>query len=361
MKPYVSFVVAARNDNYGGNFLHRFQVFLDALVKLWAKHSLQAELVVVEWNPPTDRPRLSEVVSAPNLSETSQIRFVEVPAAIHKRLPNGDRMPMFEYLAKNVGIRRASGEHILVTNPDIIFSDEMIQLLAARQLKPDCFYRVDRYDVGKQVPLGLSIQKTLRFCAKHAFRANPIQGGTIPVGRFARRQLIKRNLSRLLTHKAIRGLLRRCRKGNMAPPTVEVRPDARLGLLHVNAPGDFLLMASSKWHELRAFPELPTHSHIDSYMVYIAAAAGLKQVVLPCRIYHQEHDRSEQVQRPATVLQDIPAVRKMFETGTLDITNSPEWGLGSFELAADALIVASLTSERARNYPNSYVATEVVR
>jgi hypothetical protein len=58
MKPYLSFVIAARNDDYGGNFLHRMQVFVNVLFWLWERHNLDAELVVVEWNPPKDRPRL---------------------------------------------------------------------------------------------------------------------------------------------------------------------------------------------------------------------------------------------------------------------------------------------------------------
>ena len=50
----ISFVVAARNDDYGGNFLHRMQVFVDNVMTLSSQEDLSAELMIVEWNPPAD-------------------------------------------------------------------------------------------------------------------------------------------------------------------------------------------------------------------------------------------------------------------------------------------------------------------
>ena len=50
--PYLSLVVAARNDNHGGNMLARMQAFLDAWLVQSARYRLSSEIVVVEWNPP---------------------------------------------------------------------------------------------------------------------------------------------------------------------------------------------------------------------------------------------------------------------------------------------------------------------
>jgi len=119
-----------------------------------------------------------------------------------------------------------------------------------------------------------------------------------------------------------------------------VRYDAPVSspnVLHLSTPGDFLLMGRERWHELRGFPELPTHSVVDLYMVFLASAAGLKQLVLPYRIYHQEHDRSQHSQRPLTVLENIPAFREMQETRRPVITNREDWGLGDVELPESQL------------------------
>ena len=164
MEPKVSFVVTARNDNYGGNFLHRMQVFVNALLAQWRQHHLQAELVIVEWNPPENAKPLAEALVWPDALLPGTVRIVQVPNELHQQLPNSDRMPMFEYIAKNVGIRRARGEYILATNPDILFSDKLIRFLASGKLSHDAFYRVDRYDVARTIPLNVPLEKQLRFC-----------------------------------------------------------------------------------------------------------------------------------------------------------------------------------------------------
>jgi hypothetical protein len=186
MNPYLTFAVAARNDNYGGNFLHRMQVFVNVLLTLWEKYNLNAELIIVEWNPPDDSPRLKDALTWPQCIKPGTIRFIEVPNEIHHRLPNSDRMPMFEYIAKNVGIRRAKGEYVLATNPDLIYSEALVRFLSSEVLSIDCFYRIDRYDVAELGPLDLSVEEQLKFCAKHTFRVATING-TVHIDKFSYR------------------------------------------------------------------------------------------------------------------------------------------------------------------------------
>jgi hypothetical protein len=319
MNPYLSFVVAARNDNYGGNFLHRMQVFVNALLSLWDKHSLDAELIIVEWNPPQDRPRLKDALAWPQCLKPGTVRIIEVPSEIHHRLPNSDRMPMFEYIAKNVGIRRAKGEYVLATNPDLLFSEALVKFLASRQLSRDCFYRVDRYDVAEVVPLDLTVEKQLKFCAMHSFRVATING-TVPIQKFP--HCVRRLVHSLLSSP--RKILARAKN-----------PFPSKQRLHTNASGDFLLMARQHWHEVRAYPELKSHSFIDGYACFLAAALGLQQVVLksPLRIYHQEHDRSEHTRRPLTDYQQyLEHGKRMLESGRPEILNGEDWGFGHEQL-----------------------------
>ena len=114
-EPYLSLVVAARNDNYGGDFTHRFQVFVNVLSGWAHRYKLDAELIVVEWNPPPDRPALREQIAWPADRGSLRLRLIEVPQEIHRRLPNSGRMPLFEYIAKNAGIRRARGRYVIAT------------------------------------------------------------------------------------------------------------------------------------------------------------------------------------------------------------------------------------------------------
>ena len=50
-------------------------------------------------------------------------------------------------IAKNVGIKRSKSEFILVTNIDIIFSDEFFEFLSKKKLREYVIYRCDRYDI----------------------------------------------------------------------------------------------------------------------------------------------------------------------------------------------------------------------
>jgi hypothetical protein len=364
---FMTFVVAARNDTYGGNFVGRMQIFINTLVALWNKYNLDAELIVVEWNPPEHRPRLGQAIAWPKLRMPGMIQIVEVPERFHNRLPNSDRMPIFEYIAKNVGIRRATGQYVLATNPDIVFTDRIMQHFAARTFREDSFYRVDRYDVLKEIPLDLPVGKQLELCARHAFRVHRMEG-SFPLRRSARlRNYAAQNLPRLMPHRLIRGALRRAGRLLISDPPNGAEPTPTAPAVHTNASGDFLLMSAKRWRALRGYPELGTHSHIDSYMVYLAATAGLRQTILPYPIYHQEHDRSEQNARPLTVLNQLPALRRMLETGNLEIPNDENWGLGNSQLlvhnATEALLLGEGTgsSSESDEKVKSSVASEKQR
>jgi hypothetical protein len=234
---------------------------------------------------------------------------------------------LFEYFGKNVGIRRARGEFILVTNPDIIFSEELIAHLAQHELRADCFTKVDRYDVNKAIPTALPTDDLLRLCSRSVVN---IWTGYRPVNpswpaRLAfYASLVRAFASRPSPAKLVRWV--RVMFGRRYKARFKV-PDANPETLHTGAGGDFLLMARRQWHELRGFPELPTNPQIDTYMVHLAWAAGLKQLVLPYRIYHQEHDRSAHAGRVLIELEDMPGFRQMVETRRPVITNGDEWGL----------------------------------
>jgi hypothetical protein len=98
-------------------------------------------------------------------------------------------------IAKNVGIRRARGRFVLATNIDVLFSDELIQLLANRGLNEDAMYRIDRHDAPASVPPQATIQQQLEFCRKNVIRVNQRDGTFKPQGLLARWLKKKRNLA----------------------------------------------------------------------------------------------------------------------------------------------------------------------
>ncbi len=316
LTPYLTFVVAARNDDYGGHFLHRLQVFVDALLSLWEKHDLDGELIIVEWNPPKDQLHLKDALQWPKSLKRGAVRILEVPNAIHQRLANSDKMPIFEYIAKNVGIRRAQGEYVLATNPDLLYSDRLISYLASNRLRANRFYRIDRYDVNDVVPVESRVEQQLEFCESHTFRATTRDGMTSST-----REGPKPTASERIA-TAPRALFRSVRAA--------IRKDG--SGLYTNAAGDFFLMARHHWHRLRGYPELQSHSFIDGYICFMAASSGLRQVILesPYRIYHQEHDRSEHGKRPLTDYKlFLERSIRMLRARRPEILNDAHWGLGN--------------------------------
>jgi len=325
MTPYLTVVVGGRNDDYGGNFLGRMQHFVNGIVDA-AEGRAQLELVVVDWNPVADAKSLATALDWPPRTRL-EIRVIEVPSRIHASLPNAEHMPIFEYIAKNVGIRRARGEYVLATNPDLLFNRAVTQLFRRRRLARGRYYRVERYDVVPEIPAG-SHAEQLAFCARNFTRAN-LWEDTIS---FPDRL---QGLAR--TPLGVRVAARR-RFGTWRRSPASEDPLRRL---HTNASGDFLLMHREHWHELRAYPELHTASHIDSYMCAIAASAGLQQTVLPYRyrIYHQEHARAVDFQdlgaitRPLTKYEDYAEdALRMLDARRPSILNDERWGLGDTEL-----------------------------
>ena len=63
--PYLSVVVTSRNDDHGASLLRRMQTFVNAFIGQCQRHHLEAELVLVEWNPPPDRPRFINALQWP--------------------------------------------------------------------------------------------------------------------------------------------------------------------------------------------------------------------------------------------------------------------------------------------------------
>ncbi len=303
--PYLSIVVAARNDDHGGNFKQRMQIFISGLLEQCRRFELDAELIVVEWNPAPDRPRIAQAFSWPIEGSTCTVRIIEVSPELHATIENSDRIPLHQMMAKNVGIRRARGEYVLATNIDVLFSDELVREIASRRLNEGRFYRIDRYDVPATIDVATPIDEQLAFCHDHVmrvyerngtqsylsnryYRIYPPQMSLEPVGKLVHiLYVIWREIGLLGYLEAMKQPAAKLRR--LAKYLVSPQRDR----LHTNASGDFTLMARKHWEELRGYPELAVHAmHLDSLLCYMAHYLPLDEVVLPdpMRIYHIEHE-----------------------------------------------------------------------
>lgn len=169
-EPLLSVVVTTRNDNHGGDLNHRTQLFIDGLAAQAERHRIDVELILVEWNPPHDRPPVAAALRWPEETRYFEARIVVVPSSLHRRFEHSDRLPLFQMIAKNVGIRRARGRFVLATNIDVLFSHELIDHIARHNLSHRNLYRVDRYDVESAVPKDAPLDERLAWCDRHLVR-----------------------------------------------------------------------------------------------------------------------------------------------------------------------------------------------
>jgi len=248
--PYLSIIINSRNDNYQGGGFIRMQAAINNLVNQAKKYHLRAELIIVDWNPPQDKPLLKEALSLPSDLGPLTVRFIVVPHSIHEKYHASVRLNLIWAAAMNVGIRRARGEFILPTNSDILLSDELVQFLASEKLKKDLFYRAIRYELPKDI----------------------------------------------LTHPLLSVEVENFSKGISMPDlSHQISPHglASHPVLMTFCGTDFIVFVKEHWHLMHGYPELNNLGiTADELVCYMAYLSGLKEEILKdsMRIYHLNHD-----------------------------------------------------------------------
>lgn len=305
--PYLSIVIVARNDKHQGSpFFEKVQLFITLINDLSGNVGIGVEIVIVEWNPPKNTPRFKDCLV--NKHRKIDVKIIEVSSKIHQQFKLADSYPLHQWIGKNVGIRRARGEFVIVTNADDIFSKELIKFLSQRKLDKSSFYRVEMFDVKSPIPLNKSPEEILDFCQINSLKKIGYLGN------------YRRRIS-LEYIKCLYAYLKNKIKYYPFP------------VPHTNASGDFILMHKENWFRLRGFLELDIPSHYpyaDGIMVCNALFSGIKQIILkpPYVIYHQAH---QQINQPlqgkvAEIYNELIRQKKPI------IFNDENWGLGNFNL-----------------------------
>ncbi len=346
-QPYLSVVATARNDNHGGDLLGRMQHFVDAFTEQCERFGLSAELIIVEWNPPKNQPRLSDALdwSNPAKDDQCRVRIIEVPESVHSRLKHAEELPLFQMIAKNVGVRRARGKFILATNIDILFCDELVQYLARRSLKYNASYRVDRWDIEPAPSFADSIQDRLAFCKDNVIRRHT---------KFDSQDFRNDAVYSVAWRPSLRNRLLELLQDTKLIPIVTRPP------LHLNGCGDFTLLHRDHWFALGGYAEFEMYSmHIDSVFCTAATMLGLKEVILddPYRIYHIEHGTGSgfkpeavdalesRLQRSgisALTMADFQKIAlEMRRNGRPTLFNNENWGFADIELNETLLTEAA--------------------
>jgi hypothetical protein len=233
--PYLTIVVTGRNDDFGGDFNGRFFRALRFNHEQLTAAGVPHEFVLVEWRPIERRPYLASLLAEEFAGiPSSQLRAFVVDPTYHEALSLNPRLQFHEFIAKNVGIRRARGAFVLTTNTDIYLSRGVIGCLAARALDTDVLYRATRHDLKG----GLDVTRTTWALLEDD---------------------------------------RNCEIVNTIHPPC-----------FTNASGDFLLLDRDASHRLGGFNEVyrAAKIHIDGNFCVQAHLAGLRIVDIGAPVYH---------------------------------------------------------------------------
>ena len=103
----------------------------------------------IEWAPPSGNPLLFEQTfnALPTLDRRICSWYIVDPE-YHTALSLNPRLEYLEFLAKNVGVRRARGEYILTSNCDVYLGRRVLDALEQRALEPRVLYRAPRHDLN---------------------------------------------------------------------------------------------------------------------------------------------------------------------------------------------------------------------
>ncbi|KAH0790295.1 hypothetical protein GPJ56_005868 [Histomonas meleagridis] len=147
---YLSIVVTNRNHGYYSGSEARVENFLKSIdYGLQRMPLANIELIVVDYSNNNNK-LLSDNIKIPNHLQ-GKVRFIKVPATTHQALESrfNVKQAFFEYVARNIGIRRSRGKFILTTNTNCIFSTEFFELIASRQLNPGIVYQSKQLNIKK--------------------------------------------------------------------------------------------------------------------------------------------------------------------------------------------------------------------
>ena len=342
-EPYLSIVAASRNDNHGGDMLKRMRIFVKGLIHQCNTSKLPCELIMVEWNPVEGQPLLNEILPPAAKEDYLTIRYIQVPPVIHNKLAFSQQIPLFQMIAKNVGIRRAKGKFVLCTNVDILFSDALFERLAKRDLQDNCFYRANRCDVPNTLDEHWPVKQQLDFCKNNIIKRlgkNHVYANFSSTSGF------------MFNHRVFKPLLNMLSKIKSAYAT---NVTDRLNALDLDACGDFTMMSKKNWIDIQGYPELEIYSiHIDSMGVIAAAALGVQQVIFKddeCG-YHMEHSGGWEFKNPIDKIHfytkkpmlDWWSVREaglyLVENKAKYDLNKPTWGFADLALTETSVPAA---------------------
>jgi hypothetical protein len=133
----ISAVIVSRNDNYGGHLNERATYCFNSAIDTYD------EVIYVDWNSPTHS-LLYDIKD--NIKFKGNFKHFVITPEIASLLTNNDpnAQKCCEVLARNIGLRRATGDYLVSTNIDIIHPKRNELENVINSMSKDTFYTISR-------------------------------------------------------------------------------------------------------------------------------------------------------------------------------------------------------------------------
>ena len=137
----LTIITTGRDDDYGVGFLQRLKTSIEKNIEILEKFNIEYEYIIAEWNPVKNY--ISENENFVELFKNQKIKnIIALPSVSEKE--GLSTTVFFEYFAKNLGVRHAKYDNILIINSDIILGEECFKKsidLCLSGLEKNKFYR----------------------------------------------------------------------------------------------------------------------------------------------------------------------------------------------------------------------------
>lgn len=292
----ISSVVLGRNDNYKDD--------KRCLIHLLSSLETFDEVIYVDWNSPKDKGSLLWKLE-PYLPKTGKLKHIMIPPHIAEMFtPDPTSFKLQEPVARNLGIRRATGDWIVSTNIDIIPPSRDLLVNFIQERNSETFYTVSRREAPLSIVDKYDLENWKDLYTELVFEIGP----------------------------------------RYFP--AQVTPNDNFSL--INSCGDFQIASSKIWNTIKGFEEeMYGFCFVDTNVQKKAVISGfslIDEYNLP--VFHIEHspyqvnedgekEKSDTHHENSEVNKFNDAFRyvEMFE----ETSNGPDWGLGDTEIEIEVI------------------------
>ncbi len=146
----ITLIAVGRDDGFAEDFITRIKTSVSTNIKFLEKNKIEFEYIIVDWSP-LDKKYLHCNNEIKDIFSDTRIQNIVVDEGVVLNEKLNPKL-FYEYFAKNIGIRAAKNDYVLLTNADIIIPQQIWSgikdILEDKEINIENFFRpTERWNV----------------------------------------------------------------------------------------------------------------------------------------------------------------------------------------------------------------------